>query len=275
MTSRFERDYVQLLTDALIEGVERKDRTGVGTRALFGKMLEVDLREGFPILTIRKQSIKPAAGELAAFLEGSTDLRRFKELGCHWWEANVSAKHWQNNPNCKGPNDLGKVYGALWRDFNGVDQLQEAVWKIKNNPTDRRIVVTGWDPSLMDKQCLPPCHLFFQFFVHNEDELSLAFYMRSVDLYLGLPADIILYSLLLSIVANQTDRKPRYVKAFLGDTHLYSNHVEQALILRDREAFNLPTLNLWNGATIDNFHPEMVHLENYRYNPPLTAEMAV
>ena len=274
MISLYEMHYTRLLGRIMRHGHERVDRTKVGTKAVFGEMVLANLMEGFPILTLRRLSIKPPAAELAAFLTGSTDLREFEKLGCHWWKPNVKAEVWQKNPNCKGPNDMGKIYGALWRDFNGVNQLQEAVFKIKESPADRRILVSAWDPSLLDSQCLPPCHILFQFFVQDE-YLDLIFYMRSVDVYLGLPADMMVYALLLSIVANETGKTSRMVKAFLGDTHLYLNHLEQAEKVIKRTPYPLPKLNLWDGATINNFHPDMVELENYRYNPKLTAEMAV
>lgn len=267
--------YQVLLQNILRKGDYREDRTKVGTLAIFGTRLEFDLQKGFPAVTTKKLYFNSVAAELAGFLEGTTSAARMRELGTAIWDANANAPSWQENPNCKGQDDMGPVYGSLWRNFNGVDQLQELIWRLKENPADRRMIVSAWDPSLLPKQCLPPCHIFFQFYVRQGKFLDCQWYIRSVDTFLGLPFDIASYALLQHIIAQQVGLKPGIVTMIAGDTHIYVNHIPQVKELLSRVPRPKPILNLYDGATIDNFRPDMVQLENYDSHPPITGIMAV
>lgn len=268
-------NYVSLLRLIMDKGDFRVDRTGVGTKAIFGSRLTWNLQDGFPAVTTKKLYFKSVAAELAGFLEGTTSAARMRELGTNIWDANVNAPHWQNNPNCRGKDDMGKIYGALWRDFNEVDQLQEMIWKLEEDRSNRRMVVSAWDPSLRLKQCLPPCHIFFQFFVRENKFLDCQWYIRSADAFLGLPFDIASYALLTHIMAQQVKLKPGLLIMVSGDTHIYINHIEQVKEQLKRVPYKAPTLDLWDGATINNFHPDMAKLENYAYHPSIPAPMAV
>lgn len=268
-------NYQILLQDILRKGDYREDRTKVGTLALFGQRLEFDLQKGFPAVTTKKLYFNSVAAELAGFLEGTTSAERMRELGTGIWDANANAPSWQKNPSCKGQDDMGRVYGAIWRDFNGVDQLQEVIWRLQENPSDRRILVSAWDPSLLPHQCLPPCHIFFQFFVRKGKYLDCQWYIRSVDMFLGMPFDLASYALLTHIIAQQVNLLPGMMTCIAGDTHIYKNHLPQVKELLSRVPYKLPTLNLYDGATIDNFSPDMVYLENYESHSPISAAMAV
>jgi len=251
------------------------DRTGVGTRAIFGNMLKFDLSRGFPILTTKKVPFKVVAAELAGFLEGTDNGLRMKELGASIWDANAVA--WYESPKSQSQHihDLGRIYGVQWRDWDHrIDQLREVVDRIITDPSDRRLIVTAWNPGELDLMCLPPCHTHFQFFVEG-DKLDLIFYMRSVDTFLGMPFDISSYALLLHIVANETNLKPNILTGCFADTHIYNNHLEQCATLIGRDPYPLPELKLSEEATIDNFHPDMCSLINYQHHDAIKAEMAV
>ena len=268
-------NYHILIQDILRKGDYREDRTKVGTLAIFGTRLKWDLQQGFPAVTTKRLYFKSVAAELAGFLEGTTSAKRMRELGTGIWDANANAPGWQKNPNCKGQDDMGKVYGAIWRDFGGVDQLQEVVWRLQECPADRRMLVSAWDPSLLPKQCLPPCHIFYQFFVRKGKFLDCQWYIRSVDTFLGMPFDIASYALLQHIIAQQVGLKPGKMVMVAGDTHIYKNHMSQVKELLSRVPYSKPTLDLWEGATIDNYTPDMSQLINYQSHEPIPGPMAV
>jgi len=267
-------NYQALLTDVYLRGEDRPSRTGIGTRSLFGTRLSFNLEEGFPAVTIKKLYFKSVAAELAGFLEGTESAARMRELGTKIWDANANAKTWQNNPACRGPDDMGVVYGSLWRSFHGVDQLDRLVRTLIENPYDRRQIVTAWDPS-ESRQCLPPCHIFWQTYLREGHLLDLQFYMRSVDLFLGLPFDIASYALLMHIIAQQVDLGVGRLTIIMGDTHIYHSHFEQVELVLWRKPYKLPRLDLCESASIDNFHPDMARLVDYEHHPAVEAPMAV
>jgi len=263
----FEIDYVVLVNQVALRGELRKSRAGA-TRSIFGTTLKIDcLRTGhFPLLTKRKMFYKPVLGELAAFLKGATDLKTFKDFGCNYWDANAGA--WEENTGRpKDAWEVGQIYGAQWRDWlgskqDGYDQLKVLVSSIKANPHSRRHVLTTYDPE-ETYACLPPCHLLAQFNVTNDGELDCIVYMRSVDLCLGLPSDIVLYATLMLVIGNQTQLKPGSLTFMMGDTHIYENHVSTWHTQASMPSYKLPKYNLDKIATIDNFHPFYLDLLNY------------
>ena len=269
--------YQMLLQKILNHGEKRMDRTGVGTVAIFGETLMFDLQDGFPVTTTKKFFMKSMVAELAGFLEGTRSATRMRQLGTKIWDANANAEHWQKNPHCAGIDDMGPVYGSQWRDYNGegIDQLADVVERIQTNPTDRRLLVTAWNPAKTRYMCLPPCHIFFQFFVRKDEFLDCQWYIRSVDSFLGMPFDIASYALLTHIVANQTGLKPGRVTMNSGDTHIYLNHMDQVYTQLQRIPKQLPKLKLDPKASINNFTPDMVDLIGYECDPEIKAEMAV
>lgn len=269
------KSYNALLQKILKHGDERMDRTGVGTKALFGEKLVFDTTVGFPAVTTKKLFFKSVAAELAGFLEGTESAARMRELGTKIWDANANADWWQLK--VADPDYMGKVYGSQWRNFggSGIDQLRDVVDRIKSDPTDRRLVVTAWNPADLDDMCLPPCHIFFQFFVREEHYLDIQWYIRSVDSFLGMPFDIASYALLQHIVAQEAGLFPGYNTMISGDTHIYNNHVDQVVEQIGRKPFPLPELALHPEATIDNFEPGMVELIGYQSHESIKAEMAV
>lgn len=271
-------NYLELLEKVLKYGQERQDRTGVGTIALFGEQLRFDLSEGFPIVTTKKTFFKGVVGELLWFISGSSDNNKLNDMGIHIWDANADADYWKSK--AKFPGDLGRVYGVQWRnwrtpDGKTIDQLAEVIKKIKTDPFDRRLIVTAWNPGEISEMALPPCHILFQFFVMN-GRLSLQMYQRSCDLFLGVPFNIASYSLLLSLVAQVTNLMPGEFIHILGDTHIYTNHIEQVKEQLSRKPFLLPRLEINPEINnIDMFKTEDIKLINYKYHPPIKAPMAV
>lgn len=272
------KQYLEALQHVLDHGTDRMDRTGVGTRAVFGMQLRYDLQKGFPAVTTKKLAFKQVKAELLWFLTGSSDNNELNKLGCHIWDANANAPYWK--PKARFDGDLGRVYGVQWRSWqkpNGetVDQLKDVIERIKNNPTDRRLIISAWNPGEIDQMALPPCHIMFQFFVEG-DFLSLQMYQRSNDLFLGVPFNIASYSLLLSMVAQVTGLKPKEFIHVMGDTHIYLNHFDQVKEQLTRKPYPLP--KLWLNPkikTIDDFKMEDIELENYQSHPSIKAEMAV
>ena len=280
------KQYLDALRYVLENGADRKDRTGTGTRAVFGMQLRFNMENGFPAMTTKKLAWNSVVSELLWFIEGSEDERRLAEI-LHGirdkskttiWTANAEADYWKSKARFEG--DLGRVYGVQWRRWKSpegkeTDQLANAIKLIKENPTSRRIIVNAWNPGEIDKMALPPCHTFFQFFVAN-NKLSLQMYQRSCDMFLGVPFNIASYSLLLHMMAQVTDLKPGDFVHTLGDSHIYHNHFEQVKEQLSREPFSLPAL--WLNPkikNIDDFKMEDIKLENYESHPPIKAPMAV
>lgn len=276
-----EQQYLGLLKKILDEGSDRMDRTGTGTRALFGLQMRFDMADGFPALTTKKLAFKAVKSELLWFIEGSNDDARLRELNGSdktIWTANLEADYWK--PKRVHDTDLGRIYGVQWRkwrrsDGTTVDQLAEVIEKIKTSPYDRRLIVTAWNPGELSEMALPPCHMFFQFFV-ADGKLSLLMHQRSCDMFLGVPFNIASYSLLLHMVAQITGLKPGEFVHSLGDAHIYNNHFEQVKEQLSRAPLPPPTLWLNPEVkNIDDFKMDDIRLENYESHPPIKAKMAV
>lgn len=276
-----EQQYLDLLQDILENGIDKPNRTGVDTRALFGRTMRFSLEDGFPAITTKKLFFTMVAGELLGFLRGYDNAADFRDLGVTVWDGDANENpQWVSNPNRKGKDDLGRIYGAQWRSWtspNGkaTDQLQHVIDGIKNSPNSRRLVVTAWNPGELNQMALPPCHMFFQFFTRG-DKLDMSMYQRSCDTFLGVPFNIASYALLLSMVAHVTGYKPGEFVHVLGDTHLYHNHFEQVKEQLAREPLALPQLWLNPEVTnIDDFTPEDIKLVRYEHHPPIKAKLNV
>lgn len=276
------RQYLDVLKEIFEHGVDKPSRTGIATRALFLRVMRFDLRQGFPAVTTKQLAFKAVKAELLWFLEGSGDENRLKEImGSERtiWTANAQADYWK--PKAKFDGDLGRIYGVQWRswrtaDGRTIDQIAEVIEKIKNNSYDRRLIVTAWNPGEINQMALPPCHMFFQFFVTPQKELDLAMYQRSCDMFLGVPFNIASHALLLHLVAQVVNLTPRELVLVLGDAHIYHNHFDQVKEQLQRQPLPLPKLWL-NPAIkdIDGFGMEDIKLINYQCHPPIKAAMAV
>jgi len=263
------RQYLDLMERVLSEGVEKRDRTGVGTRSIFGHQMRFDLNAGFPLLTTKKLHVKSIIYELLWFLRGDTNIKYLDDHGVHIWDEWADAN-----------GDLGPVYGRQWRswptpDGGSIDQMANAVAEIRRNPDSRRLIVTAWNPAENDLMALSPCHCLFQFNV-AAGALSCQLYQRSADVFLGVPFNIASYALLTLMVAQVTGLKPGAFIHSFGDTHLYLNHLEQARLQLARSPRPLPTLRL-NPAVKDlfGFRYEDFSLEGYEPHPHIKAAVAV
>ena len=263
------RQYHDLLRLVLEQGVARSDRTGTGTLSIFGAQARFDLRERFPLLTTKKLHLKSIIYELLWFLHGETNVRYLNKHGVTIWD------EWAGENG-----DLGRVYGAQWRDWRGangirVDQIDKVISEIKENPSSRRLIVSAWNPAEIDEMALPPCHVLFQFYV-NEGELSCQLYQRSADLFLGVPFNIASYSLLTMMIAQVCGlRAGDFVHTF-GDLHLYQNHLEQAREQLHRECRPLPRMQLNPAITrFEDFCFEDFTLLDYNPHPSIKATIAV
>jgi len=206
------KQYIDALKHVLEKGVDKEDRTGTGTKAVFGMQMRFNMNNGFPAVTTKKLAFNSMKAELLWFIKGSSDVKELQKMGCHIWDANAEASYWK--PKAKFDGDLGRIYGVQWRKWKTpegkeIDQLAEAIKLIKENPFNRRIIVNSWNPGEIEQMALPPCHTFFQFFV-ADNKLSLQMYQRSCDMFLGVPFNIASYSLLLHIVAQVTNCSPGY-----------------------------------------------------------------
>ncbi len=229
--------YHDLLRHVLETGSDRGDRTGTGTRSVFGYQMRFDLAEGFPVITTKRLHLKSIIHELLWFLKGDTNIRYLKENGVSIWD------EWADENG-----DLGPVYGAQWRswpDYDGghIDQITKLVESIKTNPNSRRHIVTAWNPALVDDMALPPCHCLFQFYV-ADGRLSCQLYQRSADIFLGVPFNIASYALLTQMIAQVTGLDPGDFVHTLGDAHLYANHFDQAKLQLTRTPKALPVMKL-------------------------------
>jgi len=233
---QFEQQYLALAERAIGFGDKRMDRTKVGTRALFATQIRHDWSEGFPLITHRRLAITGAIGEMYCFMNGITDNAVLKSWGCNFWDANLKAWNKYNGYLCN--DSLGPVYGSQWRDFYGVDQLQEVIEEARRNPTSRRLLVSCWNPAEMDEMCLPPCYYSFQLFI-KDGKLSMLVNMRSVDLILGLPSDLIGHAFLQVALSQILGLGLGELVFNMADTHVYENHVVQAeQMLEDTFAFD-------------------------------------
>ena len=261
--------YLQLLSHILANGTDRSDRTGTGTRSLFGHQMRFDLAAGFPLLTTKKLHLKSIIYELLWFLRGETNVRWLQERGVRIWD------EWADENG-----DLGPVYGSQWRswpDGHGgtIDQIANVVHSIRTRPESRRHIVTAWNPAEVDEMALPPCHCLFQFYV-AEGRLSCQLYQRSADLFLGVPFNIASYALLTHMVAQVTGLQPGDFVHSFGDVHLYSNHFEQAQLQLSRKPKPLPRLTINpDRQSIFDFQFEDFQITGYDPHPSIKAEIAV
>lgn len=272
------KQYLDLLGEILEEGVDREDRTGTGTRAVFGRQLRFRMTDGFPAVTTKKLAFNSMAAELLWFLNGSRDVNELRRLGSRIWDANAEAEYWK--PKAEFHGDVGRIYGVQWRswrtpDGGEIDQLKEIIDNIRTNPASRRHIVTAWNPGELDQMALPPCHILFQFFV-AEGKLSLHMFQRSCDMFLGVPFNIASYSLLLHMVAQVVDLEPGEFVHTLSDAHIYHNHFDQVREQLSRDPYPPPSLELNPEVTdIDEFTLGDIQLLDYQHHPPIKAPMAV
>lgn len=263
------KQYLDLLSHVMEHGTTKTDRTGTGTRSVFGYQMRFDLADGFPMVTTKKLHLKSIIHELLWFLRGDTNVRYLQENGVRIW-----------NEWADADGELGHIYGYQWRswpDYNGghIDQIQEVVDTIRNNPDSRRIIVSAWNVADIPQMNLPPCHAFFQFYV-ADGRLSLQLYQRSADCFLGVPFNIASYALLLQMMAQVTGLRAGEFIHTLGDAHIYLNHLEQAELQLSREPRALPKMII--NPAVDNifdFKYEDFTLEGYDPHPHIKAEVSV
>jgi thymidylate synthase len=263
------RQYLDLLADVMTNGTDRPDRTGTGTRSVFGRQMRFDLGRGFPLLTTKKLHLKSIITELLWFLRGETNVRWLQERGVKIWD------EWADENG-----DLGPVYGSQWRSWpdgrgGTIDQIAGVIESIRTKPDSRRHIVTAWNPAEIDDMALPPCHCLFQFYV-ADGKLSCQLYQRSADIFLGVPFNIASYALLTQMVAQVTGLKPgEFIHSF-GDIHLYANHVEQARTQLLREPRPLPRVTLNPDRTsIFDFEYEDFLVTGYEPHPRIRADIAI
>ncbi|MBK8407685.1 MAG: thymidylate synthase [Sandaracinaceae bacterium] len=277
--------YLELLQHVVERGKPRGDRTGTGTRSVFGYQLRVDLAEGFPLLTTKKVHLKSIVNELLWFIHGETHVEWLQQRGVTIWDEWATPE--QTARFGREAGDLGPVYGHQWRNFgatrlpdgsyarDGVDQLANVVAEIRRNPESRRLIVSGWHPGEADQVALPPCHTLFQFYV-DDGKLSCQLYQRSADVFLGVPFNIASYALLTAMIAQVTGLGVGDFVHTFGDVHLYNNHVEQAALQLSRAPRPLPTLRLDPSVTrLEDFTAEHVQLLDYDPHPGIKAPVAV
>jgi thymidylate synthase len=263
------KPYLDLMQRILDEGVEKPDRTGTGTRSVFGHQMRFDLAAGFPLVTTKRLHTKSIVYELLWFLRGDTNVGWLNEHGVSIWD------EWAN-----ANGDLGPIYGRQWRswpapDGGSIDQLSELVANLGTHPHSRRHVVSAWNVGELDRMRLAPCHILFQFWV-GDGRLSCQLYQRSADVFLGVPFNIASYALLTHLVAAQTGYAPGEFVWTGGDCHLYMNHLEQARTQLAREPFALPHLVLKRKPdSLFDYRYEDIAFENYRHHPPISAPVAV
>lgn len=263
------KQYLELIDDILTNGTDRHDRTGTGTRSVFGRQMRFDLSRGFPLLTTKKLHLRSIIYELLWFLRGDTNVHYLQEHGVRIWN------EWAGEDG-----DLGHIYGYQWRswpDYNGghIDQISEVIRQIRETPDSRRMIVSAWNVADLPGMHLPPCHLLFQFYV-ADGRLSLQLYQRSADTFLGVPFNIASYSLLLMMVAQVTGLQPGEFIHTLGDTHLYLDHLPQARLQLEREPRQLPTMRLNPDVkSIFDFKFEDFELEGYDPHPHIPAKVSV
>ena len=263
------KQYLDLLAHVMDAGSDRGDRTGTGTRSVFGYQTRFDLSEGFPVLTTKKLHLRSIIHELLWFLKGDTNIAYLKENGVSIWD------EWADEDG-----NLGPVYGAQWRswpapDGRHIDQIALLIESLKVNPNSRRHIVSAWNPALVDDMALPPCHCLFQFYV-ADGKLSCQLYQRSADIFLGVPFNIASYALLTMMVAQVTGLKPGDFVHTLGDAHIYANHFEQAKLQMTRTPKPLPTMRLNPDVTsLFDFKFEDFTLDNYEADASIKAPIAI
>ncbi|WP_342023884.1 thymidylate synthase [Arthrobacter citreus] len=261
--------YEDLLHDVMAHGTQKSDRTGTGTRSVFGRQMRFDLRDSFPLITTKRVHFKSVALELLWFLRGDSNVRWLQERGVSIWN------EWADDDG-----ELGPVYGVQWRswptpDGGSIDQIAKVIESIRTNPDSRRHIVTAWNPAEVDNMALPPCHAMFQFYV-ADGKLSCQLYQRSADLFLGVPFNIASYALLTLMVAQQTGLEPGEFVWTGGDVHIYDNHVDQVREQLSREPYPYPQLRLARKPeSIFDYVLEDFEVLDYRHHPGIKAPIAV
>ena len=265
------KQYLELLQHVIENGQFRDDRTGTGTYSVFGAQQRFDLRDGFPCLTTKKLHLRSIIHELLWFLNGDTNIKYLNENRVTIWD------EWADEDG-----DLGRVYGAQWTDWKtpeggSINQIEQVIDQIKNNPTSRRLMVSAWNPGELHLMALAPCHSLFQFYVNTDrGELSCQLYQRSADLFLGVPFNIASYALLTMMVAQACDLKPGDFVHTFGDLHLYANHIEQTKLQLTREPRELPTMRINPDVkAIDAFTFDDFELYDYDPHPTIKAPISV
>lgn len=285
-----ESQYINLIKHILENGISKDDRTGIGTLSIFSYNMTFNLRESFPLLTTKKVYWKGVVEELLWFISGSTDSNVLKEKGVRIWEGNSSREFLDSQGlSHYDQGDIGAGYGFQWRHFGakytnmydsyegqGVDQLKDVIYKIKNTPDDRRIIMSAWNPTDLDKMALPPCHIFVQFWVDsNKKELHSQMYQRSCDVGLGVPFNIASYALLTCIIAKLCDLTPGDFHYCMGDTHIYKNHIDAIKLQITRDPYDFPKINIKDITDIDNIKFDDIELIDYKYYENIKMNMAV
>ena len=285
-----ESQYINLIKHILENGISKDDRTGIGTLSIFSYNMTFNLRESFPLLTTKKVYWKGVVEELLWFISGSTDSNILKEKGVRIWEGNSSREFLDSRGlSHYDQGDIGAGYGFQWRHFGakytnmydsyegkGIDQLKDVIYKIKNTPDDRRIIMSAWNPSDIDKMALPPCHIFVQFWVDtNKKELHSQMYQRSCDVGLGVPFNIASYALLTCIIAKLCDLTPGDFHYCMGDTHIYKNHIDAMKLQITRDPYDFPKINIKDITDIDNIKFDDIELIDYKYYENIKMNMAI
>ena len=273
------KQYLDLVNHVLKSGNEKSDRTGTGTKSVFGYQMRFDLSEGFPMVTTKKLHLKSIVYELLWFLKGDTNIKYLNENGVKIWD------EWADSNG-----DLGPVYGFQWRNWNnnGIDQIVDVIESLKSNPNSRRMLVTAWNPGVLPntnksfeenvangKAALPPCHAFFQFYVHN-NKLSCQLYQRSADIFLGVPFNIASYALLTEMIAHVCGYESGEFIHTFGDAHIYNNHIDQLNLQSSRKVRELPTLKIKRKVSdIFDFKFEDFEILNYNPHPHIKGKVAI
>lgn len=261
------KQYLDILQDIMDNGQDADNRTGVYARKVFGRQMHFDLSKGFPLVTTKKVFLKGIIHELIWLLSGNTNIKYLTDNNVHIWD------EWADKDG-----NLGPVYGAQWRNFNGqgIDQIKDVIERIKKNPQDRRLIVTAWNPAQIDQMALPPCHCFFQFDVTPDGRLNCQLYQRSCDMFLGVPFNIASYSLLTMMMAQVCGLKAGEFVHTLGNAHIYNNHFEQVKLQLLRTPYPLPQMKI-NPAVKDifDFKFEDFELVNYQCHPAIKGDVAV
>ena len=270
-----QEQYRGLLSSLVHGGKQKDDRTGVGTRSVFGRILRHDMSAGFPLLTTKKIYFNHAVTELLWILQGRSDIGYLNDNGLTYWNADYERSG-------RTDGTLGPVYGVQWRNFNGVDQIRKLIREIKSNPSSRRLMVSAWNAADLNDMALPPCHYGFQIYI-NDGKMDLMWNQRSADVFLGLPYDFAMYGLLLLMLAKGTDYTPGQLIVSLGDCHLYNNHIDQAKEQLSRDFRKLPNVSVdWGldvmegaGGFLRIPTHKMINISGYEPHPPIKANLNV
>lgn len=289
----FDPQYMEVVNKILREGVDKPDRTGVGTRSITGHSFRIDISERFPLLTVKKTIFSTIIKELIWFLRGSTDETK---SDTSIWTANTTSDFLKKRGLNYNQGFGGPMYGRQWRgrclipgepqwdDVNkcyaeqgtvGVDQIQKAIDDIKKDPFSRRIIISNWDVNNIDRMALPPCHLLYQIVVRDEEYIDCLMYQRSADLFLGVPFNVASYAALTYIIANITGKKPGVLTTYFGDIHIYRNHMEQVKLINTKPIYPSCTMTIDGPLDINNLRPEQFIINEYRSGEWVRAPMAV